>query len=222
MRALVFGSTGALGQSIIETFEEMNWEAVGVSRQSGKENILNLDEDFENNLAELGPFDAVIFSQGKNTNDSIRNAPELLEILNANVVFIANMVEKLCTTSTLKPTTRITIIGSIWQDVSRVKKFSYSVSKSALQGLVNSMVADLSPSGISINIVAPGVVDTPMTRSNLTNTQIESVIAETPLGRLVNSKEVASLVYWLSSPLASGVNGQTIKIDNGWSNVRII
>ena len=222
MRALVFGSTGAIGRSIIETFEGKKWETIGVSRHASKENELRLDDNFDDNLAKFGPYDAIIFAQGKNTNDSIINATELLELLEVNVVFISSMIEKLHRTSSLQPTARVTIIGSIWQDVSRVNKFSYSVSKSALQGLINSMVADLSPSGISVNIVAPGVVDTPMTRNNLTDIQIQRIITETPTGKLVKTGEVASLVYWLRTPFANGINGQTIKIDNGWSNVRII
>ena len=61
-----------------------------------------------------------------------------------------------------------------------------------------------------------------MTRSNLTNDQVNKVTSETPMKKLVTAEQVASLVYWVSSPLAAGVNGQNIRIDNGWSNVRAI
>lgn len=222
MRVLIFGSSGALGNCVLETFESHGWETVGTSREISNQKTVKIGAEFESQIAGLGPFDAVVFAQGKNTSDSIDNTSKLAEILEANLTSISTAVEKLLRTSSFSDKARVTIIGSVWQGVSRVNKFSYSVSKSALQGLMNSMVADLSSLGISTNIVAPGVVDTPMTRANLKSEQIERVIAQTPIGKLVTPNEVASLVYWLSSPLAEGINGQTIRIDNGWSNVRFI
>ena len=222
MRVLIFGSSGTLGESIFQFFEANDWDVVGTSRQIGNEETVKIDADFEKHIKKFGTFDAIVFAQGKNINDSINDTSDLHEILEANVTFISSMVEKLLRSGVFKTKVRITIIGSIWQDISKVNKFSYSVSKAALHGMMNSMVADLSPSGISINIVAPGVIDTPMTRANLTSDQIRRIISETPTGNLVAVRDVASLVYWLSCSFSDGINGQTIKIDNGWSNVRII
>jgi NAD(P)-dependent dehydrogenase (short-subunit alcohol dehydrogenase family) len=222
MRALIFGSTGTLGQSILGQFELNRWETYGVSRSSKNNQTINLNSDFKKEIKDKGPFDAIVFAQGMNANDTVAGELSLNQLLNANVTFIATAINSLLNEEALNKNSRITILGSIWQDVSRSNKFSYSVSKSALKGLMNSLVADLSPIGISINIVAPGVVDSPMTRSNLTNDQVNKVTSETPMKKLVTAEQVASLVYWVSSPLAAGVNGQNIRIDNGWSNVRAI
>jgi NAD(P)-dependent dehydrogenase (short-subunit alcohol dehydrogenase family) len=222
MRALIFGSTGTLGKSIVNTFELNKWDTFGASRTSSTEKTFKLDSEFEQKINAIGRFDAVVFAQGKNANDSILDSSKLSDLIEANVTFIASSIGRLLKEQALTDKARITLIGSIWQGLSRSNKLSYTVSKSALNGLMNSMVADLSPHGISINTVAPGVVDSPMTRANLTNQQIDRVTSETPIGSLVSPQEVASLVFWISSPMASGVNGQTIKIDNGWSNVRSI
>ena len=73
-----------------------------------------------------------------------------------------------------------------------------------------------------MNAVLPGVVDTPMTRSNLSNDQIKKIEHETPAGKLVSATNVAKAVSWLASPESIGVNGQFIRIDNGWSQIRAI
>jgi 3-oxoacyl-[acyl-carrier protein] reductase len=222
MKALIFGSSGSLGAEIINVFSENSWEVYGVTRGVPAKRTLILDTNFFENLEAIGKLDAVVFAQGKNTNDSINDSSQLQELVEANLFFVSNMIEKLIRVNCFADISRITIIGSIWQDYSRKNKLSYSVSKSALKGLMNSLVADLSERGISTNIVAPGVVDTPMTRTNLSPTQIEQVLSQTPTGSLVSAKNVAQCVYWISSPGAGGINGQILKVDNGWSNVRSI
>jgi len=222
VKALIFGSSGSLGAEIASIFSENLWEVYGVTRGEPAAKTLILDANFFENLKKIGKLDSVIFAQGKNTNDSITDSSQLQELVEANLFFVSNMIEKLIRIDCFADISRITIIGSIWQDYSRKNKLSYSVSKSALKGLMNSLVADLSERGISTNIVAPGVVDTPMTRTNLSPLQIEQFLSQTPTGSLVTAKNVAQIVYWISSPEANGINGQILKVDNGWSNVRSI
>jgi NAD(P)-dependent dehydrogenase (short-subunit alcohol dehydrogenase family) len=73
-----------------------------------------------------------------------------------------------------------------------------------------------------MNAVLPGVVDTPMTRANLSQAQITNIEKETPMKTLVTSEDVARAVNWLASPESSGINGQFIRVDNGWSQIRAI
>jgi NAD(P)-dependent dehydrogenase (short-subunit alcohol dehydrogenase family) len=155
-------------------------------------------------------------------NDDIYELGEFPKVFSANVGFILESVSSLLTSGNLKSGSTIVIVSSVWQDYSRTRKLSYSVSKSALRGLVNSLVADLSSSKIRINAVLPGVVDSKMTRENLSEAQIKNIEMQTPSGSLVTANQVAEAIVWLTSPNSSGVNGQFITIDNGWSNVRTI
>jgi NAD(P)-dependent dehydrogenase (short-subunit alcohol dehydrogenase family) len=99
---------------------------------------------------------------------------------------------------------------------------SYGISKAAVGGLVRSLAADLGHRGIQINAVAPGPIDTPMTITNLNPEELERVISESPLKRLVNLGEVASVVCELASGKLSGVTGQEIIVDNGWSVTKLV
>ena len=114
------------------------------------------------------------------------------------------------------------VLSSVWQSLSRTNKFSYSVSKAAVEGLVNSFIADYSAQGYAMNAVLPGIVDSPMTRANLSENQIKKIENETPSQYLVSASNVAKVVSWLSSPDSAGVNGQFIRVDNGWSHIRAI
>jgi NAD(P)-dependent dehydrogenase (short-subunit alcohol dehydrogenase family) len=68
-----------------------------------------------------------------------------------------------------------------------------------------------------MNAVLPGVIDTPMTRANLSEAQIVTFRNRSLGGNLANPAEVAEAVSWLLSSKSLGVNGETIKVDHGWS-----
>jgi NAD(P)-dependent dehydrogenase (short-subunit alcohol dehydrogenase family) len=82
------------------------------------------------------------------------------------------------------------------------------------------MAIDMAGHGFAINAVLPGVIDTPMTRANLSAEQIARVEAETVGGLLATAQDVARAVSWLVDSQSRGVNGQSIVVDNGWSSVR--
>jgi NAD(P)-dependent dehydrogenase (short-subunit alcohol dehydrogenase family) len=73
-----------------------------------------------------------------------------------------------------------------------------------------------------INAVLPGPLDTPMTRRNLSAEQMASFTGATRFGRLASLADVANLVYFLCSPANTGITGQFIAADLGYSHVRIV
>jgi hypothetical protein len=84
------------------------------------------------------------------------------------------------------------------------------------------VAVDLAPQGILINAVLPGVLDTPMTRNVLTLKQMDSLVLATGFGRLTNLGDVANAVGYLVSPLNTGITGQSISVDLGYSNVHLV
>ncbi|MEI6763737.1 MAG: SDR family oxidoreductase, partial [Actinomycetes bacterium] len=114
------------------------------------------------------------------------------------------------------------IISSIWSQNSRPGKLSYSVSKAASLAAVRSMAVDLGTAGIHVNAIAPGPIDSPMTRSNLSGDQIAKISSETPIKRLVTLKEVASTVVKFANGEMQGITGQEIVIDGGWGVSKLV
>lgn len=96
-----------------------------------------------------------------------------------------------------------------------------AAAKAGVDGLVRSAAATYGPSGVRVNSIAPGLVDTPMT-SRITGNEraLESSRAMHPLGRIGEPGEIAAAVSWLISDEASWVTGQTIGVDGGLGSAR--
>ncbi len=95
-----------------------------------------------------------------------------------------------------------------------IGQLSYGASKSALISAVKTLSIELSPKGIRVNAVAPGVIDTEMTRK-AKEEQINNIINKTSLKRIGLPEEVANIYMFLCSELSSYITGQIIRIDGG-------
>jgi NAD(P)-dependent dehydrogenase (short-subunit alcohol dehydrogenase family) len=166
----------------------------------------------------------VCWAQGANRNDSVYDVSveSHLAIYNANCTYILVTLQALLAAGLLERGSRLCVISSIWQEMARQNKLSYCMSKSALRGLVLSAAADLAKDGHLINAVLPGALDTPMTRANLSAEQIGRLEGATQFGALSQLRDVASLVCYLCGAENTGVTGQFIAADLGYSRVRIV
>jgi 3-oxoacyl-[acyl-carrier protein] reductase len=231
-KLLLFGGSGQIGQSIAQKFKEKGWEVFIVSRgergNSALEVQWEIDLEKANEvplaLLNVGEFDSVCWAQGVNLNDSIYSF-ELgahKKVYEANVTFILATLSALLRANLLRKPARLCVVSSIWQNISRQNKLSYAISKSALQGLVLSLANDMAIDGHLVNAVLPGALDTPMTHSNLSSVQIESIKEATNFKKLAKLEDVTGAAYFLCSEENTGVTGQFIKIDLGFSDVRNI
>ena len=229
---LLFGSTGAIGSAIAAAARERSWSVVAASRSANakQDDIQTVQVDpFDEisslkRLRPLGPFSSVCWAQGANANDSVYRCDpeEHLEIYRANCLFIVATLQFLLKDDLLLRPAKMCVISSIWQNVVRQEKLSYTMSKAALQGLVLSASTDLAADGHLINAVLPGAIDTPMTRENLQPAQISKLLSSTKFNRLPSLRDVTSLVMFLCSPENTGVTGQFVAADLGFSRAHLL
>ncbi len=93
----------------------------------------------------------------------------------------------------------------------------YDASKAAVRMLTQAAAKELAPTGIRVNAVAPGAVETALTLGVATREQLAALAAERiPIGRLATPEEVAAAVVFLTSDEASYVTGHTLVVDGGW------
>ena len=233
---LVFGASGAIGSAIAGRFKRSGVQVTAVSRKGAPEGapLASIASwvawDPSSRFAEypeqlLGQrFDAIVWAQGANCTDDIYtfDLEQHDALYSANVIYILQSLKLLLQQRALNTGARLCVISSIWQSIARQKKLSYCITKSALEGLVNSLAIDLGKDGYLINAVLPGALDTPMTRANLSAEQIARLEGMTPLGSLSTLSDVSGLVQYLCSPDNKGITGQFVAADKGFSYARII
>jgi hypothetical protein len=234
-RLLLFGASGAIGGAILGAAVARGWQVTAVSRHGdpgtpGKDGVRwiaadPLAKEFSGELLRTeNGYTSVCWAQGANLNDSVydADATKHLEIYNANCTYILVTLQALLKSGLLDAGARMCVISSIWQEMARQNKLSYCMSKSALRGLVLSAAADLAKDGHLINAVLPGALDTPMTRRNLSAERIGKLEGATQFGKLSQLEDVASLTCYLCSAENTGITGQFIAADLGYSRVRIV
>lgn len=111
---------------------------------------------------------------------------------------------------------RIINVGSMWGKTGASCEVHYSASKAGLRGMTMALAKELGPSGITVNCVEPGVIKTEMLAC-LDEETLNSLADETPLCRLGTPKDVAALVYFLSTDEAGFITGQAIGVDGGFA-----
>lgn len=111
---------------------------------------------------------------------------------------------------------RIINISSIWGITGASCEVHYSSSKAAVIGLTKALAKELGPSGITVNCVAPGVIDTEM-NAHLSSYDMEVLREETPLCRIGTPEDIASSVFFLASEDASFITGQVISPNGGFT-----
>jgi NAD(P)-dependent dehydrogenase (short-subunit alcohol dehydrogenase family) len=222
---LIFGAYGSIGNYIFNQFnsEKEKYNVLGTSTNKEKtnENIIYITNEHLENLLKIEKVHAVIWAQGYNFNDNIEtfNINNFQKIMDGNVNFILTTLNYLLHNNKIEKDAKMVIISSIWENFSRENKLSYSITKSALSGLVKNLAFDLSKQNILINNVLPGVIDNQMSRKTLSETELNYIKDYMHFGRLITLDDVFKTIKFLVLE-NTGITGQSITIDLGFTNLR--
>ena len=166
--------------------------------------------------AELGPIEVLLANAGI-TKDTLllrMSDEDFEEVINTNLVGVFRVVKR-CIKSMMKAKYgRVVLISSVVGLYGSPGQVNYAASKAALVGFARSMTRELGSRGITTNVVAPGFINTDMTKA-LPQAQQEQYLASIPAGRFAQPEEVASAVAWLASDESGYISGAVIPVDGG-------
>lgn len=169
-------------------------------------------------LKKFGRIDTVVNNSGiaksKIFNDI--KVEELKEMFDINIIGTFNVTQEALNRYMInKKCGSIINISSIWGITGASMEVAYSTTKAGIIGMSKALAKELGPSNIRVNVIAPGWIDTDMTK-NYTDEEKEMFISEVPLGRLGYGNDIAGLCYFLASDESNYITGQVISPNGGY------
>ena len=229
--ALVTGSSRGIGAATARRLAADGWD-VTVHYNESKEAALALaaelgtravhadvtDPDDVGSLFEaVGPVDLLVCNAGVAEYGLFTDTDETAwgHVLGVNTGGVYRCCRAAIPHMVHQKAGNIILVSSVWGVYGASCEAAYSASKAALIGLTKALAKELGPSGIRVNCVAPGVIDTDML-AQFDFADRQSLVEDTPLGRLGKPEDVAELIAFLASENASFITGQVVGCDGGF------
>lgn len=238
---MITGAGGGIGRATVKKFIDQGYFVIGqynsntngieslkeeLKQQGKSDYFFAVKADF-NNSCEISNMLDVVEKSFKHVDVLVNNAgvglyklitetteQEWDKVFNVNVKGAYLVTNRVIKGMMNVKSGKIVNVSSIWGNVGASMEVAYSASKSALIGYTKALAKELSPSGINVNCVCPGVIDTPI-NSRFNELEMNELAKETPLGRIGKPSEIAELIYFLSSEKSDFITGQVITCDGG-------
>lgn len=235
MAVVITGGTGAIGAAMTELFSKQY--DVAVIYKSNDEKAESLTRRFGCKCYKADITDAVSVNDAcrKITKDFgrvdvlINNAgisqikmlsditdKDWRDMIDTNLTGAFYVTKALLPSMISRKRGSIINISSVWGVHGASCEVHYSAAKAGLIGFTKALAKELAPSHITVNCIAPGVIDSPMNNNHLTEDEISELIEQTPLGRLGTAYDVADAALYLAS--ADFITGQVLEVDGGFGN----
>lgn len=137
------------------------------------------------------------------------------DLINVNLKGYINVTKQVLPAMIERQKGSIVMVSSVWGQTGASCETAYSTVKAAVHGLTKSLARETAPSGIRVNCIAPGVIDTDMNRC-FTEETMKALAEEIPMGRLGRAEEAAKAAAFLASEDASYITGQILGVNGGF------
>ncbi|MEH7456291.1 3-ketoacyl-ACP reductase [Bacillus pseudomycoides] len=231
--ALVTGGSGGIGSAISKQLNEDGY-TVYVHYNKGEEKVRELENQFDEmipvqaNLAAADgpeklwaqihhPIDVIVYAAGKSIFGLVTDVTneQLNEMVELQVKSVYKLLSLAIPSMIHRRSGNVVIISSIWGQMGASCEVLYSMVKGAQNSYTKALAKEVALSGIRVNAVAPGAIETEML-SVFSEEDKNGMAEEIPTGRIGCPEEVAKTVSFLVSPGASYITGQIIGVNGGW------
>ena len=192
----------------------------GYSVMTHKANVANrleVDLMVKETLYKFGSLDILVNNAGVAYQGLITETDEIDfdRIIDIYLKGVFNCCKSVLPSMISRQSGKIINISSMWGQVGASCEVAYSASKAGVIGLTKALAKEVAPSGICVNCIAPGLIETGM-NSHLTIEELSDFVSEIPLGRMGNADEIAHAVEFLASDKADYITGQVLGINGGY------
>ncbi len=187
-----------------------------VAMKADVSNRLETDLLIKETLYKFGRIDVLVNNAGISAVGLINDIDDIdvKRIFDVNLLGTYNCCKSVAPVMVNQKSGKIINIASMWGEVGSSCEVAYSASKAGVIGLTKALAKELAPSGINVNCVSPGIIDTTM-NSNLTARDIDNFLENVPLLRIGYPEEIAGMVYYLAGENSDYITGQVIGVNGG-------
>ncbi|WP_145521695.1 3-oxoacyl-ACP reductase FabG [Yersinia aldovae] len=233
--ALITGASRGIGRAIAELLAERGARVIGTATsekgaeaisaylgKSGKGYMLNVVDPasiasvLTAIRAEFGEVDILVNNAGITRDNLLMRMKdeEWQDIIDTDLTSVFRLSKAVMRAMMKKRFGRIITIGSVVGTMGNAGQVNYAAAKAGLIGFSKSLAREVASRGITVNVVAPGFIETDMTTA-LTDEHRAGILAQVPANRLGQAKEIASAVAFLASDEASYISGETLHVNGG-------
>ncbi len=233
--ALVTGASRGIGRAIAEQLAALGAKVVGTATSEKGADAINsylgdkgcglvlnvgdtasIEQCLEQIKNQFGDIDILVNNAGITRDNLLMRMKddEWFDIMQTNLTSVYRLSKAVMRSMMKKRFGRIISIGSVVGSMGNAGQTNYAAAKAGVLGFTKSLAKEVASRGITVNAIAPGFIDTDMTK-DLTDEQKEAIFSQVPANRLGQPDEIAATVAFLASNQAAYITGETIHVNGG-------
>jgi NAD(P)-dependent dehydrogenase (short-subunit alcohol dehydrogenase family) len=236
----IIGGSGGIGSNIARRMSNNGWKVIISARDIEKLNLVSNGKSIESLIVDAtnaddvqekakeinekyGSLDAVVNSVGSIFLRPLHatSSEQFMDTINQNLVTSFNVIRATAKIMMRGNGGRIVLFSSAAASLGMPNHAAISAAKAGVEGLARAAASDYAKRGIRVNVISPGLVDTPLSSHLLASEQSRKISEDMhPVGKIGNADDIASVAEWLISSAPEWMTGDIIPVDGGLTNLK--